>query len=338
MNLLDRYLAAVRQSLFLVRSEEKDDIIRELTEELRSELEQKEAELGRALSENEQDKILQRYGHPLIVAGRYRPNKGVFSFGRQIVGPELFPLYRLVLVISVMIATVILSVIALFNEESVSFATVVTQLAFQTLVITSIFAIADASARRSATSGWSTMSLPEPPDPNAIPRGSSIAELIFALFLLSIWVDLPWFPTNFALKLRGIEFDPGTVWSDFHQSFFIPIFIVIVASLVLAVTNLIRPQWTRMRLAVNFALDFASAAMLGTIVLRHWPEVKAIWSRHAIEHAVATQSEIANAWVNLATYWILTFICVACIGEAIWALVKIARWKRVPNGIPNLAA
>ena len=73
MDLLDRYLHAVRQAMFLMPAAQKRDIIAELSDSLRSEFEAKQQEVGRPLTEREQEAILQRCGHPLIVAGRYRP-------------------------------------------------------------------------------------------------------------------------------------------------------------------------------------------------------------------------------------------------------------------------
>ena len=48
MELLDRYLQTIRSYL---PAEQKDDIIHELSENIRSQMEDKEAELGRPLTE-----------------------------------------------------------------------------------------------------------------------------------------------------------------------------------------------------------------------------------------------------------------------------------------------
>ena len=55
MELVDKYLQAVRNYL---PAEQKDDIIKELSENLHSEIVDKEAELGRPLNEAEQEAIL----------------------------------------------------------------------------------------------------------------------------------------------------------------------------------------------------------------------------------------------------------------------------------------
>src|SRR3954452_4596952 len=88
MELLDQDLNAVKP--YLPRAQ-RNDIIRELSENLRSQMEDQEAQLGRPLNETEQEALLTRYGQPMIVAGRYRQDQGSVVFGRQLIGPELFP-------------------------------------------------------------------------------------------------------------------------------------------------------------------------------------------------------------------------------------------------------
>ena len=70
MELLDRYLQAVR---FWLPKTQKQDIIAELSEDLQSQIDEKEAASGRALSQDEQVEMLKRFGPPMMVAGRYLP-------------------------------------------------------------------------------------------------------------------------------------------------------------------------------------------------------------------------------------------------------------------------
>ena len=61
MDLLDLYMNAVAKGL---PEAQREDIIRELSEDIRSEMEDKEAELRRPLTEAEQQAILKRRGNP----------------------------------------------------------------------------------------------------------------------------------------------------------------------------------------------------------------------------------------------------------------------------------
>ena len=86
--LIDRYLQAVR--FWLPGTHRQDDLIAELGEDLRSQFEDKETELGRPLDKAEMSAILKRCGSPMMVAGRIGPQ-------RHLIGPALFPIYEFVL-------------------------------------------------------------------------------------------------------------------------------------------------------------------------------------------------------------------------------------------------
>src|SRR5262249_62155455 len=85
MELLERYLEAVRE--YLIRGR-REDIVKELGDNILSQMEDKAAELGRPLNETEQAAVLKQYGHPLVAAARYRRLPL-----QQLIGPALFPLY-----------------------------------------------------------------------------------------------------------------------------------------------------------------------------------------------------------------------------------------------------
>jgi hypothetical protein len=85
MELFDRYMKCVAA---LLPSAHKADILEELSDDIYSQAEEKEAELGRPLSLEEQSAILRSLGHPLQVAMRYR-NIGQ----RQLISPLLYPAY-----------------------------------------------------------------------------------------------------------------------------------------------------------------------------------------------------------------------------------------------------
>src|SRR5215831_15889890 len=87
MQLLDRYLNAVR---FWLTGAQKDDIIAELSDDLRSAIADEEQALGRALTNDDLVRLLKRRGPPIAVAAGYLPQ-------RSLIGPALFPVYVLVL-------------------------------------------------------------------------------------------------------------------------------------------------------------------------------------------------------------------------------------------------
>ena len=71
------------------------------------EFEDEEATRGRPLVEAEEVAILRSFGHPMAVAARYRGDERSVTFGRRLIGPELFPTYTKVLAVNVIITLLI---------------------------------------------------------------------------------------------------------------------------------------------------------------------------------------------------------------------------------------
>lgn len=85
MDLIDRYLQAVG---FWLPRDQKEDILAELSEDLYSQVEEREAELGRPVEQSEIEALLKKRGRPDMVAGGYLPKQSLIS-------PILFPAYKL---------------------------------------------------------------------------------------------------------------------------------------------------------------------------------------------------------------------------------------------------
>src|SRR5271170_7182158 len=101
MELLDRYLAAVKKHLPWQR---QDDIVAELRANLESQFEDKEAELGRPPTALEVEAILKQMGPPMQVAARYQTQQ-------YLIGPALFPTYWYLLRLVLVWAAVIYSIV-----------------------------------------------------------------------------------------------------------------------------------------------------------------------------------------------------------------------------------
>jgi hypothetical protein len=87
MNLLERYLQAIGQYLLTTT---REDVLNELRVNLLEQIEAREDELARPLTEPELSTILQAHGRPEVVATRYLPQ-------RSLIGPTIFPSYLLTL-------------------------------------------------------------------------------------------------------------------------------------------------------------------------------------------------------------------------------------------------
>jgi hypothetical protein len=81
MEMIDRYLQAVK---FGLPQTQRDDIIKELRDSILSQVEEKEAALGRPMSVDEQVELLQKLGRPMHLASRYRKQQ-------YMIGGAMFP-------------------------------------------------------------------------------------------------------------------------------------------------------------------------------------------------------------------------------------------------------
>jgi hypothetical protein len=99
MELIERYLQAVK---FALPQAQREDIIKELRDSILSQIEEKQAELGRPLSEDEQAELLKKMGSPMHLAGRYGKQ-------RYLIGATMFPMYWKTLKASLGLALLVLT-------------------------------------------------------------------------------------------------------------------------------------------------------------------------------------------------------------------------------------
>ena len=151
MTLVERYVRAVRD--FLPR-EQKDDITNELSDSIQSRFEDEAAARGRPLTEEEQVAILRSLGHPMAVAARYRGDDRSVRFGGQLIGPEVFPTYLMVLRINLAI-TLVIGAVSLLLGGSIwsAIAGVVVPFVIQFTIVTLVFIVVDRRWLRDPN-GW----------------------------------------------------------------------------------------------------------------------------------------------------------------------------------------
>lgn len=232
MELLDRYLQAVKKHLPRQR---QDDIIAELRANLESQLEDKEAGLGRPLTQGETEDWLRQIGPPMLVAARYQPQQ-------YLIGPAVFPIYWYVLRTAFFWAAIIYTIvsavlIALGTPTAASVAQalvrlpgiLVTVAAWVTLVFAAIeFATTRYPEKCPAIPGlsakWSPSELPplEKPAPDAGLRSfaHAVAEVVFGVLLLVWLLLIPQYPFLLfgpgAAYLRYSPFTLAPVWVQFY--------------------------------------------------------------------------------------------------------------------------
>lgn len=316
MKLLDRYLHAVR--FFLPRNQQ-DDIVRELSENLISQFEDREAELGRPLNEDEQADILRGHGHPMWVAGTYRSQK-------HLIGPALFSIYLVVLKLGLAIAALVSVLLAFANilvhgqairhlgEAVVAYPSLaLTVFAITTLV----FAALDlAQTRLRLKAKWDPRRLPDifrPEERSS--RLKSAGELIFTGAAV-VWLLL--IPQNPALVLGPFAsfVDLAPIWSMVY----LPILALCVLTGVLAALNFVRPRLTRSRSISRIALHAATFFLYATLFRAgEWVTAKA-----DVVLANGAPLEPIVTVVNLNAEIIILIAC----GIKLFEFVReLLRWK-----------
>jgi hypothetical protein len=251
MNLIDQYLKSVARFL---PARTRDDIVRELAENIRCHVEDRQAELGRPVTEADVQTILDGLGNPAVVAGRFRGDRYTLAFGRRLVGPELFPFYAKVLAFNVGLTCVVCAVVvvvrlagghamALFPTASA----IGLQLLAQFAIVTAIFVVAERSLLAGPEGRRARR--PEGADPGRIPRVESFAQLV-ALAILLAWIPaLRHFADSFGPESAGLALAPS--WRVVYRA----IVWLAAVGLVQAIVNLLRPRWTRFRSAVRAGSD-----------------------------------------------------------------------------------
>jgi hypothetical protein len=278
MEIIDRYLKSVRSCL---PEDQRDDIVNELSENIHAQMEDKEGELGRALNETDVESILRQHGHPLLVASRYRQDQRSVAFGRQWIGPVLFPFYIKVLCFNLGITGLVLFLVLtalVASGKSItlsqSLPTFLYQFLIQFAAITVIFALADRHWSK-FPDRWDPRGLKHPWHPafamqtgwkstpgskKEVARVStfdSIAQFV-ALGVTIGWLRAAQYSPFLILGPAAAFIKPAPVWHQFYW----PIVALALAGMAQAGVNLIRPDWVRLRTVYQLLSNVVWLAIL----------------------------------------------------------------------------
>jgi hypothetical protein len=308
MELLNRYLHAVG---FWLPKPQQQDIIAELGEDLRAQIEEREAALGHPLDDDGVAAILKQRGHPMLVAGRYLPQ-------RSLIGPALFPAYQFILrlVIGWILTPIFILVVGpatVVSSRDPSAALIWTAwtLAMAGVVafgiITLIFAILERYPHES-TLKWDPLRLPRvttskaaaPPQP--VSRFNGMVEAWAGIAAGLIWIDAMRFPVS--LEVHGVDIALAPVW---HR-FFWPILLVTLGRAAAGLIVWLRPWWMRANLSVRLAVDAVTLVLIAAIAaMGPWVRVAASDLPAA---GVASANDWANAgmWIGLTAAWLITLV------------------------------
>lgn len=263
MELLDSYLRAVKRYLPRAQS---SDIIRELSDDLRSELEEKETALGRALTDEEVAGFLNQYGDPMNVARRYRQDSPSLTIGWELIGPELFPMYLILLSINLVITVAGIAIVMLALHAPITLESFVFPLVIQIGCVTLAFMVMNVIKRRFPQPWYYPPAEMAPMMP--VKRGYSISGIVLWGPVLLWWLALPHFPyLILGSAAAHLKLAPG--W----HAFYVPILLLVLASISQRVLSLIYPERTWLLPVMRLAINAASVPILYFLVFKSQPLV-----------------------------------------------------------------
>ncbi|MBZ5533716.1 MAG: hypothetical protein LAO20_19980 [Acidobacteriia bacterium] len=251
MELLERYLQAVRGYL---PDRRRNDIVKELGDNILSQMEDRAEELGRSLTEAEQAAIIKQHGHPIVAAARYRRLPM-----QQLIGSELFPIYWLTLEFALLVVAafhVVLSVVFMLSGHTV----------FESLAmgwgdfwiraigavgkITIIFALVEyfTGGKIPFQGKFNPLELPALRK-SAPPRGNSVAELVLGCLFLVGWPIFLHSPAPAFVRGLAVRLSPS--WIHFE----IPMLLAVALGTASAFVALYRPQFPRLRAGLRLTSD-----------------------------------------------------------------------------------
>jgi hypothetical protein len=319
MELLDRYLQSVK---WLLPKEQKEDILAELSEDIRSQIDEKEAELGRRLDESDLEAILRRWGHPMLVAQRYLPQQ-------HLIGPVWFPVYQFVLkmvglcyLLPWLLTWLFLVIfVPSYRAEHPGLALIGSLESFLLIVVFAftVITVGFAFAERSKIlERWNPRKLPVERDPNRISRSESIGELVGSLVFALWWVDVLQLPS-----IEPLQITLAPIWTPLYW----PILLLLLVSVAMAAVNTVRPWWTRFRTSLRLGIDTVELALICFLLTaRSWVEV-------AVTNGPSAKLDELAKWINLSIGVTILVIGIVTIVGIVRGVRRLRRPKATLVGV-----
>jgi len=337
MELLDRYLQAVRRHLPWLR---QDDIIAELRANLEAQLEDKETELGRKLTDAEMEAWLKQLGSPIQVAARYQPQQ-------YLIGPALFPIYRFVMRLAIGWGVVIYAIaktveIVAKGQGADGLVAAIVHLPgmvfINAAVVTLIFAIVERSGAQipdkfaqGTAMGDDWMRVPAPPyDPRLDGRKKPKTYAQAVIEVIVGWIVLVWLllVPHYPFLLMG----PGVIWlkvSPFQLTpvwwtFYWCVVVLNGAELAWRVIDLLQERWQGPHHTQQLVKQALGLIPLLVVLAAPGRELVVLKNPADLTHAAAL------AQINLWTWRGFAIIAAITLMQLFWMAGKMSldAWRR----------
>jgi hypothetical protein len=326
--LIGRYVAAVGRRLRLP-VKDANDITAELHEAVVGRLEAKEAELDRPADKAEMIALLKSFGSPMLAAARYT--------GRQyLIGPELYPYYwptaRIVVGIVAAAAVVGFLVQGVLSDHplgqvwrGIGAAWNGGLLAFG--IVTAIFvALEQTKAGTKLEETWRPEHLPR--DTRDKPKSlfESLFSLVWDAIFIAWWVGLLHFPNTLpgAAGEQGMALDFSSgAWS----AVYIPVLVMAAGQVVIHVSDVIHPIWSRLRGAAAIAVNGLGLGIVWMLAQRL--PLFAVDGPASVADRVAKLNHVFVVVSQIVVYGLAIGLAIALVVE-IWRLVRSFNLRAPP--------
>jgi len=331
VEIIKRYLNAIE---FWLPAGQKQDIIAEISEDLNSQMDEMEGQLGRNLTEAETEGLLRQRGNPILVANRYLPQ-------RSLIGPALFPMYLFVLkvlagfgllpwmVVFVVVHRVLYPASGWDATIGATLGSAWTAAFIGAGAITAVFAVLEREqARTHLLDKWNPRKLQPVRDPNKIPRAGSTAELVFGVLFLVWWIGNLSSPT--ILDGPAVRLTLLPVWMYYFRAFAV----VALLNVALAAANLVRPYWT-----VTRALFRVANTCLGGVLFCWLWKADVVVSFTLANTDPAHMMQIRDGIRTWMDQWfpLVVLVTGAIVAGELWRVLRLSRSQRRMEGLAAAA-
>lgn len=347
MDLVDRYARAVAKAL---PEAQRDDIIGELSEDIRSEIEDKQRELDRPLTQDEQEALLKQRGNPLLVAARFRQDRRSVAFGKELIGPVLFPFYAKVLSFNLgltfFIVAIIFAALAISGQKiglHDIISTCLLQLFIQLGVVTLIFWLVQRHLTKhpdrwhlKGMRGGIQLELDIERDIlsriernlREVSRFESLSIIVASVVALVWLTEVQRYPF-LILGPAALFLKPAPIWYQIY----LPIVLFTAAEILRATVNLFRPDWINFRAIARVVMHVGGLAVI-YFLLKAGSWVSAFGSTAG---AVGNYARSA-AIVNQCFYYGLLGAAVFSVVMIVLRITELIRRRSWRNASQNVSA
>jgi hypothetical protein len=258
MEILESYLRAVKRCLPRAQS---DDIIKELSDELRSQLEEQQSALGRPLTDEETMAFFKQQGDPMTVARRYRQDHRSLSLGWELIGPELFPMYLIMLSFNLTLSIAAVIVVSMIIHAPITLNAFIVPVLAQIICLTVVFTVLNLIRRKFPHPWYYPPAELAPMLP--VSKWYSLIGLIMWSMVAIWWLALP----HYQQLILGSGAAHLRLASTWHR-FYVPILLLVLASISQRILSLFRPNWTWVVPVVRVLINAAAVPILCVLMFK----------------------------------------------------------------------